>query len=739
MKWRMRLLVGAIVTAIAGAAMAGWLIARTSPTPFGPVILISIDSLRPDRLGAYRSRRATTPNLDALAAEGVVFERAYSHSPLTVPAHMSILSGRLPFEIGARDDEGYVLPEKLPLLPALLHRRGFKTAGIVSSPLLGRETRLASAFDFFDDEVPARSPSTPPGAVCRDGAATLAVAERWVEQQGTRFFLFLHLDEVRESALQQAGPDSYDAAVRRADQLAGRFVQFLKARDLYDRAVIVLVSDHGEALGDHGESGHGLFLYDATMRTPLVVKLPKSEGAGRRRTEVVQHVDVAATILDLMGAPRPSGARGRSLRHLLTSDDATLGPAPVYAETNFPRNQFGWAALTSVTDGRYRFIRAPRPELYDLTQDRVERDNLADSRPEKVAELSNLLDKFGAAAAPAAPAVLTEEDRQALLALLADPRAAASPARSAGVAARPGDPQAAEPASPADPKDRLPVLEKLRRADALARERRFAEAITGYRDIEAIDPGIPAAWRASAALLLASGQAREALDAFRRLVQLRPDDAPAVAGAARALARLGRLDEAARVAAFAARLDPVSGNEVLVRLDLRRKDYPGARMAADAAKQADPDSPLPALTEGVELYQAGKYEEALARLEEAVQLTASRRVQIMDIRFYAGDALARVRRYSDAEARLLEELKWFPESVRARESLASVYQATGRAAEIPALALDTTRALPTPDGYVAAARLSILAGDKKAADSLRVQGRQLFGEAALRAAEQLPR
>jgi tetratricopeptide (TPR) repeat protein len=252
-----------------------------------------------------------------------------------------------------------------------------------------------------------------------------------------------------------------------------------------------------------------------------------------------------------------------------------------------------------------------------------------------------------------------------------------------------------------------------------------------------MDPGNLAAWRGSGAVLLESGEARQALDAFRRLLQLRPEDAGGIHGAARALARLGRLDEAARVAAFAARLDPSSGNELLVQVNLRRKDHAAARMAADAARQADPTSPLPLLIEGVQLFEEGKFEEALPRLEEAVQLTASRRVQVADVRFYAGQTLARLRRYTDAEARLADELKWFPDSVRAREALASVYHDTGRTSDIPTLIQDVIRWSPTPEGYVAAFHMSSLAGEKPAAAAiLRAEARQKFGEGPLRTAEQ---
>jgi tetratricopeptide (TPR) repeat protein len=734
----MRLVVGAIVTAIAGAAMAGWLIARTSSPPAGPVILISIDALRSDHLGAYGDKNARTPNIDALAAAGVVFERAYAHSPLTVPAHVSILSGRLPFETGVRDDEDARVPAKPPLLPALLHRRGFKTAGVVSSALLGRQSGLAEAFDFFDDEMPARAPSGPAASVERDGAATIEVAKRWVDQQGQRFFLFLHLNEPRAPYAPRDGQarNPYDGEVRRADQLVGEFLQFLKERELYDPAIIVLTSDHGEALGEHGEAEHGVFLYNSTLHTPLVVKMPNDEGGGRRRSDVVQQIDILPTLLDLMGAPRPASLRGRSLKHLIESADATLPGAAVYSESIYPRLHFGWSELASVTDGRYRFVRAPRPELYDLLQDRGERQNIAPANPAKVAELSGVLDKFLAAATPATR--LTAEDREALAGLLApDPEARTTSVEITRVpdAAAPAAADLIQPA-PADPKDRVGLLDKLCIAKALVSEGRVVDAVGAYKAIVAADPGVPDAWRQLGSLLLATGDARASLEAFREAMRLNIEDAAAILGASGALTALGKPEEAERHAALAAKLDPVRANELLVRLELGQKDYAGAHRAAAAAREADEGSPMPALVDGVERYQAGEYAEALPRLEEAVRLAAGRPVQTPDVLFYTGDTLAQLRKYSDAEARLTDELKWFPENVRAREALALVYQATGRAADVPALITDLIKTAPTAEGYAAAAALSASVGDTTGAATLRARARQLFGDAAQRAAEE---
>lgn len=749
--WRLRILVGAIVSAIAGAAMAGWLIARTSTPPSGPVILISVDSLRADHLGAYGYPRGRTPNIDALAAAGVVFERAFSHSPLTVPAHATVLSGRLPFETGVRDDEGAKIAAKPPLLPALLHRRGFKTAGVVSSGLLARHTGLATAFDFFDDELPRRSPATPAGSVHRDAAASVEVAKRWVEQQGNRFFLFLHLEEPRAphvAPARFAGQAPYDAEIRAVDEQIGAFVEFLKARDLYDRAVILVTSGHGDPLGEHGEKEPGLFLYGATQHVPLIVKMPKDEGAGRRRSEVVQHIDIAPTVLDLMGAPRPSSLRGRSLRQLLDSEEARLAPAPVYAESLAPRTRFGWSPLTSVTDGRYRYIRSPRPELYDLLQDRAEQTNLAAANPAKLAELSAALDRQLAAAPAAASSVLTPEDR--LLVTGATPAAAEPvPAGSTterashGTATAPkvGSPeaQAAETgttvaneaaATPvlADPKDRLAVYDRVRAANTLAAEMHMVEAVAAYRQLTAEDPGMPDVWRRLGEALLATGEASEGLEAFRAATRLAPENAAAILGAANALVKLGHLAEAERHAAVAVKLDAEAGTELLVSIALRRADMARARQAAEQLAEADEATPMTALVYGVELCQGGKYQEAVPRLEEAVRLAGARPVQTPEVLAYLGEALLRLGKHGDAEARFTDELKWFPESVRAREGLASVYLATGRTSQVPPLVTDLVRSAPTPEGYAAAARISTLTGDKAGAAALRAESRKRFGE-----------
>ena len=400
------------------AAVAGWRFARASAPVSGPIVLVSIDSLRADALPAYGSKKVQTPALDALAADGVVFDRAYAHAPLTLPAHVALLSGRLPTETGVRDNVGASVPESLRLLSSMLADRGYATGGVVSSYALRKATGISNGFTFFDDELqPAESAGPAPsreaataehqgaaGAapeapiVSRDGAESERRAERWLSGTGSaRAFLFLHLDEPHApytppDAFAHVG--AYEGEVAYADDLVGRLVAYLKKQQLYDESTIIVVGDHGESLGAHGEPEHGLLVLDDTVRVPLIIKRAGAEGRGTRIGELVQHVDIVPTILDLVNAPVPGGLSGRSLRPLFAG--VSLGPRVAYSESVFPATQFGWTAQRTVTDGRFRYVSGPTPQLFDLEQDPESRTNISASHPEDVTRLAKALESFEA-------------------------------------------------------------------------------------------------------------------------------------------------------------------------------------------------------------------------------------------------------------------------------------------------------------------------------------------------------
>jgi len=627
------------------AAVGGWRYARASAPVSGPIILISIDTLRADHLPAYGYRNVKTPAIDALAADGVVFERAYSHAPQTLPAHAALLSGQLPFETGVRDDAGSALKPGERLLPQMLRDRGFTTAGIVSSYLLRKETGIGQGFDFFDGEMPTESAEPSIGDLQRDGAASEAIAERWLKSIGTsRAFLFLHLYEPHKPyapPARFADYDPYDGEIAYADEIVGRLVRYLKSHQLYDRSTVVLVSDHGEGLGDHGEQEHGLLLYDEAIHVPLVIKQESNAGAGRRVADVVQHIDLVPTILDLVKAPVPGGLRGRSLKPLLDGTGRLAAPA-VYSEALYARHEFGWSELTAITGERYRYIRAPREELYDLQQDVRERANVAAERPQARQTARAALDRLSRPAS-------SDEAR-------------------------------------ADPKEKGELVERYREAIELASERRWGSAIALLQQIVKVDPELTSAWRQLASAASRIDRHELAAEAYTHVIAAEPDDPSAQLGAAASLLKLRRIDEArehaqmaADVAAASDRGARAAAHEMLARIALARRDADLARTEAGLAREADPLLPLPAYVEGRLLYDQGRYEDALAAFADAIaalKKPGSRR--IADLHFHAGDALLRLERYDEAQAELVEELRQFPQNTRARAALATAYQAGGQ-------------------------------------------------------------
>ncbi|HEY0590132.1 MAG TPA: sulfatase, partial [Thermoanaerobaculia bacterium] len=357
-----------------------FLLSCRRPAERPPVILISIDTLRADRLPMYGYRGVATPALDALRRDAVLFTNAWSHSPLTLPSHATIMTGALPAMHGVRDNTGFRLAAGVPNLASALHSSGYATAAAVSAFILREATGINAGFEAYDDELVRLRGETSLGHIQRPGDATMAVAKAWIAAHEDRpFFYFLHLYEPHSpyeppEPFASRYPSPYDGEVAHSDAIVGRFLAFLKEQGIYDRAMIVLVSDHGEGLGDHGEDEHGIFLYREAIEIPMLVKLPGQALAGEASDAAVGLLDVAPTILRRAGVAPPKEMDGVPL---FDGDRIAEIPArPLYSETFYPRFHFGWSELHSLVDGGEHFIEAPRPELYDLGSDPGERRNL---------------------------------------------------------------------------------------------------------------------------------------------------------------------------------------------------------------------------------------------------------------------------------------------------------------------------------------------------------------------------
>lgn len=704
-----------ILAVVVVTALGVWGARRWTPGTLsaadGPVILLSIDTLRADRLPIYGYQKVRTPNIDAFAAQSIVFERAYSHAPQTLPAHASILSGQLPFEHGVRDNIGFTLKPGRWSIQKALRERGWPTAGFVSAYVLRAQTGISQDFDTYDSELPASSGEMSIGQVQRAGDATVAAADRWLAQReaGKPFFLFLHIYEPHKPYAPPprfAAYASYDGEVAHADEIVGRFFDRLRALGIYDRATIVLLSDHGEGLGDHGEQEHGLFLYQETTRIPLMVKLPGGRSP-RRVSTPVQQIDVAPTILDVIGAQKPASVRGRSLKPLLEGT-GTIADTGIYAEALYPRYHFGWSEMYSLTDARYRLIRAPRDELFDLERDPGESRSVAAERPQVRQAMRAALEGLIRNTAIEAPSAVSEEDKQRLAAL-----GYVGGGSSTGLAL-PGD-------SLPDPKDKVKVLERYRHASDLAGALRYDDAVAVYREVLAEDPDMTDVWLQLAEVQVRRGSMLDAIAAYKEVIKRKPKDPGSLIGAAGALLRTGQLDAARQHAELAVSVAPAGAHEMLAKIALAARDRETARREAALAQQADGALPMPFYVEGLLLYNEGKYAEALAPLRRAKDMLRGRTVQMNDLNYHIGDSLARMERYQEAEPYLLDEVRLFPHNTRARAGLAMLYRAMGRNRESEQAIEQMLRVSPTPEARVVAAQLWTMFGEPEKARRVKIR------------------
>ncbi|HEY0158973.1 MAG TPA: sulfatase-like hydrolase/transferase, partial [Thermoanaerobaculia bacterium] len=480
-----------------------------------PVIVVSIDTLRSDRLPAYGYRGIETPALDSFRRDAVLFERAYSHTPLTLPSHATILTGLLPAQHGARDNVGFRV-NAAQGLASELKARGYATAGAVSAYVLRAQTGISAGFDTWDDEIDRGARNASLGAVQRAGSETIRIAREWIgAHDAAPFFYFLHLYEPHApydapEPFRSRAKNAYDAEVVHSDALLGDFFAFLRERGIYDRALIVVLSDHGEGLGDHGEDEHGIFLYREAIQVPLLVKLPGNARAGESVKTPVGLVDVAPMI------------RGGSV---------DVQARPIYSETFYPRFHFGWSDLHSIVEGDEHYIDAPRAELYDLASDPAERTNLLAERRRSYARMRGLLAPLKQEAA--APSAIDPEEAEKLAAL--------------------GYIGSAAPATGPlpDAKDRTNTFRDLREAFRLYRAGDDAAALERFERILAGNPSMIDAWDVKSKLLFRMGRTDAAIEAGKEALRRSPSSTHLALDLANALLLAGRTEEAEQHAELA--------------------------------------------------------------------------------------------------------------------------------------------------------------------------------------------
>ena len=521
------------------------------------IILITVDTTRADRMGFLGSKLNATPNLDALAKQGVVFELAYSQAPLTPVSHATIFTGTYP-QFHTVTDFGHPLPSLLPSVPEILQKSGYHTAAFVSSLILDPKANMAPGFDRGFDYFDAgfhqkRGPGeTRYNSIERRAGDVVAHAITWLSKnRASPFFIWVHLYDPHAPydppvPFDKQFKDPYDGEIAYADSALGKLFAYLRQRGLYDRALVAVMSDHGESLGAHGESMHGIFLYDETIHVPLLFKLPGEVLGGRRVVARVRLVDVAPTLLSMLSLPLPPTFQGESLVRLMKPGAKPARELPAYAETDYPHRAFGWSALRSLRTGKYLFVRAPKRELYDESLDKSAQHDLAAASPAVTATLQSQLDEFHDRTSSfnekSDQKTLTSEQSENLAAL--------------GYASSNATGPSQDPLQGADPKDKIQISNVLHQGMIAVEDGRYAEAIPLLQQVVDDSPLISAAQMQLGVALARVRRYPQAITALRKAVELLPDSTPAQYELGLALFETGAWKESVPYFEFVAKKRP---------------------------------------------------------------------------------------------------------------------------------------------------------------------------------------
>jgi arylsulfatase A-like enzyme/Tfp pilus assembly protein PilF len=659
-------------------------LARRRPPPTSVnLVLVTMDTLRADRLGCYGFRGVETPNVDGVAREGVVFEQATATAPMTLPSHASILTGLIPPHHGIRDNGGFFLGEDKTTLAERMEAAGYATGAFVGAWVLDRRWGLARGFETYSDRFDlSKYKVVNLGTVQKKGDEVMDLALAWLQTvKKRRFFAWIHLYdphtpyEPPEPFASRYRGQPYLGEIAYTDQVVGRLVAWLRASGTWDRTVLVLMADHGESLGEHGERTHTFFVYDATVHVPLIVRTPWGD---RGRTDAqVASVDVMPTVLDLAGlAPEP-GIDGRSLARLVIAPGSPSGH-PAYSETYFPRFHYGWQHLRALRDGALKYIEAPTPELYDLRADPGETRNVYKAYSRRAEDLRLALEKMAGSGRQAAP------DKGAL-----DPETLQRLAALGYVGGGPTvDPGAVLP----DPKDKIALLDAIGEARALAKRDRVEDAVAAIRSVVAEDPKIIDAHIALGGWLAELERPDDAIASYRRALELEPENELALSALAEVYRSQGRDDAAIEGYRSVLRLDPRAPH-IWYQLATLYLDLGREKEAEATFREALLQNPsMGAAYNGLAAlaFSRGEMDEAERLVRRGLELEQDLRSS----RFYLGRILEARGDRAGAERLYHEELETFPDDGRARFNLAQLRRERGDTAGFLAALRESTEKAP---------------------------------------------
>jgi len=606
---------------------ASYAAAQTRGKPALNVVLITIDTLRADHVGCYGYKKIKTPNIDGLAADGSRFERAFAVVPVTLPSHTSILTGTYPMLNGMHDFSGNKLSPQQPTLASVLKQAGYQTGAVVGAAVLDSRFGLNQGFDFYYDHFDfSRLDEANLDEMERPGNVVADTALGWLAENSQKhFFLWMHLYDPHypyrppQPYSSEYASHPYDGEIAFADEQVGRIIRFLKEKGIYKNTVIVLCGDHGESLGEHDEKTHGFFIYNATMHVPLIIHLPQS-AAGQVITDMVSLVDLMPTILGAVGVEIPSQVQGHSLLPRLRPDrgdskrnDHAKGERVMYGETFLPRIHFDWSELRGSENSKYHFIDAPRPELYDLTNDPGELHNLFHEKKAVSGEMrAKLVDMIREYSAGKEMAEKTGLDPALMERLKALGYAGFSGGSDPTISSR----------DLTDPKDRILTYELISDAMAESQHGHYQESIDKLKSVVKTEPkSVPAHY------LLGLDYYKlkmygESVDELQKTVQLSPDYALAFFNLGMAEAHAGQIDAAIATLQRTLQLD-ATNFEAAFNLGVAFIQKQQLAAAAEAFRQSiaiNPEFARGHHALGETLLYQNKIDDSIAELRRAVEL-----------------------------------------------------------------------------------------------------------------------
>lgn len=706
-------------TVLVLAAFAGIAVWRFGQHQPPNVLLISIDTLRADRVGSYGYKGAQTPVLDGLASRGARFAQATTTTPLTLPAHTSLLTGTFPTFHGVRDNGQFYVADDQVTLAEVLKGRGYHTAGFVGAFVLDRRWGIAQGFDTYFDDFDLGKYQLAAGidAAQRPANEVVDHAAAWLREQSNQpFFAWVHLydphapyaaPEEYAARFPQTMQGAYDAEIAFTDAQVGRLLEAVGlARG---NTVVVVVGDHGESLGEHQEQQHGFFIYDAVTQVPLIISGPNIPV--RTITRQVRIVDVMPTVLAALGVTMPQPVQGANLMPLLSPDTTPSAETPALVESWYARFHYGWSELRALRDGRYKLIAAPRRELYDTQQDPGELTNIAEANPRLADAMQRALEDMTArttsGATTAAPQEVDPDVEERLRAL--------------GYVGGSVSPRNLEDRPRGDPKDKIALYNLLKLAGSDSVAGKLDDAIAKVQRVLAADAEVVEAYVMLGNLHTKAKRMDAAIASYQKALALDDRNENAAFALALAYKQANQMDAAEAGFERVLQMNPrtTKAQWQLAEIWMRRGDFTRAEETLTAALNRDVDRPAFLMKLAESQIQLAKHHEAERNLREALRLKPDLPMANYDlgVLFEAKGDMARAADAYEAELRVS------PRTYQAHFNLGKILAQAGRINDAVKHFRGAVEDNPTfAAGYLYLAKALLDAGELRDSEAAALKG-----------------